>query len=173
MKRESIQFKYLANTFRSLISFASLGAAWDRYSRIVTKLPTEEAFHQMFLLQPIIDQLSSFLSPYNFSRRFLWWLRWHLQCGRPRFNPWVRKIPGARNPLQYSATYSSILACTIPRTEGPGRLRSIGLQRVRLDCVTNTHVIFSEEVVDGFLSWVVVLCLPLLSYDHAAHVCWQ
>ena len=71
MKRESIQFKYLANTFRSLISFASLGAAWDRYSRIVTKLPTEEAFHQMFLLQPIIDQLSSFLSPYNFSRRFL------------------------------------------------------------------------------------------------------
>ena len=25
-----------------------------------------------------------------------WWLRWyriHLQCRRPRFNPWVRKIP--------------------------------------------------------------------------------
>ena len=28
-----------------------------------------------------------------------WWLKWYrifLQCGRPRFNPWVRKIPWRR-----------------------------------------------------------------------------
>ena len=36
-----------------------------------------------------------------------WWLRWSricLQCGRPRFDPWVGKIPWRENgnPLQYS-----------------------------------------------------------------------
>ena len=36
-----------------------------------------------------------------------WWLRWqriHLQCRRPRLNPWVRKIHWRRegNPIQYS-----------------------------------------------------------------------
>ena len=33
------------------------------------------------------------------SRRLHWWLRWLsicLQCGRPGFNPWVRKIPWRR-----------------------------------------------------------------------------
>ena len=44
----------------------------------------------------------------NFSQDWLpWWLRWWsvcLQCGRPGFNPWVRKFPGEGNgnPLQYS-----------------------------------------------------------------------
>ena len=35
--------------------------------------------------------------------RLRWW-RVRLQCGRPRFNPWVGKIPwkGHGNPLQYS-----------------------------------------------------------------------
>ena len=37
--------------------------------------------------------------------RLPWWLRWQsvcLQCGRPRFDPWVRKIPWRRKwqPLQ-------------------------------------------------------------------------
>ena len=31
------------------------------------------------------------------------------------------------------ATHSSILACRIPRTEEPGGLQSMGLQRVRYD----------------------------------------
>ena len=31
------------------------------------------------------------------------------------------------------ATHSSILACRIPRTEEPGGLQSLGLQRVRYD----------------------------------------
>ena len=38
---------------------------------------------------------------------FPWWLRWltiWLQCGRPRFDSWIGKIPweGNGNPLQYS-----------------------------------------------------------------------
>ena len=45
-----------------------------------------------------------------------------------RFNPWVRKI------LEKGmATHSSILAWRSPRTEEPGRLQSMGLQRVRHD----------------------------------------
>ena len=36
------------------------------------------------------------------------------------------------------ATHSSILAWRIPQTEEPGRLQSIGLQRVRHDWATNT-----------------------------------
>ena len=45
---------------------------------------------------------------------------------RPRFDPWVRKIPWEEG----MATHSSILAWRIPWTEKPGQLQSIGLQRV-------------------------------------------
>ena len=53
----------------------------------------------------------------------------HLRCSRPGFNPWVRK-----NPLEKGMiTHSSILAWRIPWIEEPGRLQSMGLQRVRND----------------------------------------
>ena len=39
------------------------------------------------------------------------------------------------------ANHSSILVWRIPWTEEPGRLQSMGLQRVRHDWVTNTHVL--------------------------------
>ena len=49
-----------------------------------------------------------------------------LQCRRPRFSPWVRE-----NPLEKGmAIHSSNLAWEIPWTEEPGRLPSMGLQRV-------------------------------------------
>ena len=38
------------------------------------------------------------------------------------------------------ATHSSILAWTIPWTEEPGGLQSIGSQRIGHDRVTNTHM---------------------------------
>ena len=41
--------------------------------------------------------------------------------------PWVRKVP-RRSKI---ATHSSILAWTIPWTEEPGGLQSMGSQRVR------------------------------------------
>ena len=42
--------------------------------------------------------------------------------------------PGLEDPLEKGmATHSSILAWRIPRTEEPGGLQSIGLQRVRHD----------------------------------------
>ena len=46
---------------------------------------------------------------------------------------WVQSL-GREDPLQESmATHSSILAWRIPWTEGPGRLQSMGSQRVRHD----------------------------------------
>ena len=63
------------------------------------------------------------------------WLRqWgnFLQCRRPRLDLWVRKIPWWKEwqPLQYSWT------------EEPGRLQSMGLQRVGQDWATNTSTFF-------------------------------
>ena len=46
---------------------------------------------------------------------------------------------GQKDPLEKEiATHSSILAWRIPWTEEPGRLQSIGLQRVRPDRAANT-----------------------------------
>jgi len=42
--------------------------------------------------------------------------------------------PGSGDPLEEEmATHSSVLAWAIPRTEEPGRLQSMGLQRVGRD----------------------------------------
>ena len=44
------------------------------------------------------------------------------------------QFPGQEDPLEKEmATHSSILASTIPRTEVPGGLQSMGSQRVRQD----------------------------------------
>ena len=45
------------------------------------------------------------------------------------FDPWVGKIPLEKE----MATHSSVLAWKIPWTEEPGRLQSMGSQRVRHD----------------------------------------
>ena len=46
---------------------------------------------------------------------------------------WVRFL-GQEDPLEKAmAPLSSILACEIPWAEGPGRLQSMGLQRVGHD----------------------------------------
>ena len=47
---------------------------------------------------------------------------------------------GQENPLEKEkATHSSILAWEIPWTEKPGRVQSMGSQRVRHDWATNIH----------------------------------
>ena len=46
---------------------------------------------------------------------------------------WIRSL-GQEDPLEEGlATHSSILAWGIPRAEEPGRLQTMGLQRVRHD----------------------------------------
>ena len=49
---------------------------------------------------------------------------------------WVRSL-GREDPLEKEmATYSSILAWEVPWTEEPGRLQSMGSQRVGHDLAT-------------------------------------
>ena len=50
---------------------------------------------------------------------------------------WVGRIPWRR---AWQPTHSSILAWRMPWTEEPGRLQSMGLQRVRYDWVTFTSL---------------------------------
>ena len=46
---------------------------------------------------------------------------------------WVQSLGGEDPVEKEMATHSRILAWRIPRTEEPGRLQSMGLQRVRHD----------------------------------------
>ena len=55
-----------------------------------------------------------------------------LQCERPGFDPWVGKIPWRRKWHPTPGEFH-ILAWRIPWTEEPGRLQSMGLQRVGHD----------------------------------------
>ena len=45
------------------------------------------------------------------------------------------------------ATHSSILAWKIPRTEEPGGLEAVGLQRVGQNGVTNTFFLLFHELL--------------------------
>ena len=57
-------------------------------------------------------------------------------------DPWFGKIL----PEDEMATHSNILAWKIPRTEEPGRLQSMGSERVGHDWVTNTFTVFHQEL---------------------------
>ena len=52
-----------------------------------------------------------------------------VQCKRPGFDPLDQEDPLEKG----MPTHSSFLAWRIPWTEEPGRLQSMGLQRVRHD----------------------------------------
>ena len=59
-------------------------------------------------------------------------LRTYLPRRRCRLDPWIGKIPLEKE----MATHSSILTWETPWTEEPGRLQSMGSQRVGHDLVT-------------------------------------
>ena len=61
---------------------------------------------------------------------------------------------GQEDPLEEEmATHSSMLAWRIPWTEEPGRLQSMGLQRVRCDLAT--------EYMAKALSWVLFFSMDI------------
>ena len=74
----------------------------------------------------------------------------------PMQEVWVRAL-GQEDPREKGmATHSSILAWRIPWTEEPGRLQTMGLQRVRHDWVTDhthththTHTTVSKNTDKG------------------------
>ena len=68
---------------------------------------------------------------------------------------------GQEDPLEKGmATHSSILAWRIPWKEDPGRLQSVGLQRVRLDWATNTTSSVSTKYL--VLSNIVYECVVFI-----------
>ena len=70
---------------------------------------------------------------------------------------WVRSL-GQENPLEKGrAPHSSILAWRIPCIEEPGRLQSMGSQRVRHNGATNTFTFPSSFIRRRkFWGWLVV-----------------
>ena len=64
-----------------------------------------------------------------------------------RWETWVRSL-GQEDPLEKEmATHSSTLAWKIPRTEKPGRLQSIGSQRVGHDRATSLSLLCMRHCV--------------------------
>ena len=67
----------------------------------------------------------NYLCPVGLCFLIITWLLVCLQCGRPRFNPWVGKISWRRK-WQPTPVF---LPGKIPWTEEPGRVQSTGLQK--------------------------------------------
>ena len=82
-----------------------------------------------------------------------WWLRWSgvcLQCWRHGFDPWVGKIPWERK-WQPTPVF---LSGKIPWTEKPGRLQSMGSQRVWHKWVANKEL---SAFLIGQFCWLYIL----------------
>ena len=74
---------------------------------------------------------------------------------------WVWSL-GWEDPLEKEmATYSSTLAWKIPWMEEPGRLQSMGSQKVAHDWATSLHFTSCENTVKGWGMWYTgyVICL--------------
>ena len=72
------------------------------------------------------------------------------------------------------ATYSSILAWRIPWTEEPGRLQSMGWQRVRHDWATSLSLFFHFiEHGEGFPGGSVVKNLPAMQEMQGPSLGWE
>ena len=68
---------------------------------------------------------------------------------------------GQEDPMQKGmATHSSILAWRIPWTEEPGRLQSMGLQRIRHDLATNTNT-----YIYAYCTWISVFFFRFGSFQ--------
>ena len=104
-----------------------------------------------------------------------------LQCGRTQ----VRCL-GREDPLEKEmATHSSTLAWKIPWTEEPGRLQSMGLQRVGHDWATSLHTSHTSKIMfkilQARLQQFVKRELPDVqagfrkgrgTRDQIANICW-
>ena len=76
----------------------------------------------------------------------------NLQCRRPKFHPCLRKIPWRKG----MAIHSRFLFWRTPWTEEPGRLQSMGSQKVRHDWVTNNYSECSCIILFIYIELVIV-----------------
>ena len=60
------------------------------------------------------------------------------------------------------ATHSSTVAWKIPRTEEPGRLQSMGSQRIGHDGVSNLHLHFTHRAPGGVLNVLYIVIYLIL-----------
>ena len=125
-KRNMIYFSFL---FKLFCSF------WNLLSSLSSPHLVIQELLILSLLSPAKPERES--NSYSPVLHQVFWassVKSHLQCGRPGFNPWVRKTPLRRawqpTPLFFPGES--------PWTEEPGGLQSIGSQRVRYDWKT-TH----------------------------------
>ena len=85
------------------------------------------------------------------------WLPWRLSVKESACNVGdTSLIPGWEGTLEEEmAVHSNILAWETPRTEEPGRLQSMGLQRVGYGCVTEHALMYAQlKVCSGlFYLW--------------------
>ena len=69
----------------------------------------------------------------------------------PVYKIWVQSL-GQEDPLEKEmATHSSVLAWEISRTEEPGRLQSVGSQRVGCDLATEQEPIVKRKLEEPSL----------------------
>ena len=88
-----------------------------------------------------------------------------LQCKRPRFNPWVGKIPW-RRAWQPTPVFSSLENSI----DIPGRLQFMRLYRVEHDCATNTFTFHIEsKLLQGILDILGILIIPI--YEQFPFIC--
>ena len=80
---------------------------------------------------------------------WLWQWRIRLQCWRPGFHPWVRKIPWKRT-WQPTPVF---LPGESPWTQEPGRLQPLGLQRVGHDWAAK-HSTCIDSDLKSRCSWI-------------------
>ena len=106
---------------------------------------TQAAERNCVLLKP---HCSSLVTPTSAQIGLPWW---QMVNSLPLvWRTWVRSL-GWEDPLEKGmATHSSILAWRIPWTEEPGRLPSMGSQKVGHDWVTNT---FTLSALIGSWTW--------------------
>ena len=86
---------------------------------------------------------------------------------------WIRSL-GWEGPLDKGkATHSGILGWKIPWAGEPGKLQSMGSQRVRHDWVTNTHTENSDKEKTDFTlsSWSYLKWLSVL-FNNPATILW-
>ena len=87
---------------------------------------------------------------------------------RHGFNPWVRKMPWRR---KWQSTLVFI-AWKIPRTEEPGRLHSMGLQRVRQDwAYTGTCPCIFWPTVHPLTQIIHIHTIIYTPHAHITHRC--
>ena len=128
----------------------------------------------MFFPSDSLDVLAAFIKK-RISISVTWditflthWFSIYWKVGLPRWQmvkhppavqeTWVQSLR-QEDPLEKEmATHSSTLAWKIPWTEEPGRLQSMGLQRVEHDWATSRSVL---RIFPLFCPWSIYLCLSV------------